>query len=119
MLALAALLCPGLAPAQTPAAPAPAPTPDEHRLTPEQIEAVLAEAAARRAAEAKRAPMEVAPDQHAEDQPGPQVQGEVGLSIGTGGYREAYGTAIYPLEGGGVAAISLDFIDLGRRHYPR
>jgi hypothetical protein len=93
--------------------PAPS-SPSERRLTPEQIEAVLAEAAKKREA----APVPLDPDM-AEPAPGPRVHGEVGLSIGTGGYREIFGTAIYPLGDDGVAAISLDFVDWGKRRYPR
>lgn len=118
MIALASLAIPAIAVAQTPT-PAPS-TSDERRLTPKQIEAVLAEAAAKRAAEAKRAPAESAsPTTDADDKPARQVQGEVGFGIGTGGYRETYGTAIYPLGDDGVAAISLDFVDWGHRRIPR
>jgi hypothetical protein len=93
----------------------PAPTSaSERRLSPEQIEAVLAEAAKKR--EAVR--MEAGPDA-VEEAPRPQVHGEVGISVGTGGYREAFGTAIYPLGDDGVAAISLDFVDWGKRRFPR
>lgn len=115
-LILVALLLPAQAMAQA-GAPTPTPTPapaSERRLSPEQIEAVLAEAAKKReAADVRRAP---AADEQA---PRPPVQGEFGFSIGTGGYREVFGTGIYPLGNDGVAAISLDFVDWGKRRFPR
>lgn len=86
-------------------APAPAaqPAQSEHRLSPEEIQKVLDEAARKRgsvshqleasepAAESRRLP----------------VHGEVGVSIGTGGYRSAYGTAFIGLPGDGAAIISM------------
>ena len=119
MIALVALAMPSLASAQ---AENPAlSTSDVRRLTPEQIEAVLAEAAAKRASEAKRVPADAQPvsNQDSDDKPAPQVHGEVGFGVGTGGYRETFGTAIYPIGEDGVAAISLDFVDLGHRRFPR
>lgn len=89
--------------------PAP-PRSSERRLTPEQIEAVLAEAAKKREA----ADLQLGPDA-VETAPGRQVHGEVGVAIGTGGHREVFGTGVYPLGDDGVAAISLDFVDWGRR----
>jgi hypothetical protein len=109
-MVVAGLLMPAPAVAQ---AAEPAPAPAEHRLSPEQIEAVLAEAAKKReAAEGRLAPGAAAA---AEEAPGPQVQGEFGVSVGTGGYREVFGTAFYPMGNDGGAAISLDFIGLGKR----
>ena len=93
--------------------PAPSPS-SERRLSPEQIEAVLAEAAKKREA----AGVQLDPDQ-CRTGAQPQVHGEVGVSIGTGGYREVFGTAIYPLGDDGVAAVSLDFVDLGKRRFRR
>lgn len=90
---------------------------DERRLSPQQVEAVLADAAAKRAGSARQVPTDIAPAD--EDLPAsPQVHGEVGFAIGTGGYREAHGTAVYPLQDG-VVAISLGFADWGRRRWPR
>jgi len=109
---IAALLMPAPVLAQA-GEPAPAP-PAERRLSPEQIEAVLAEAAKKR--EAARVQLDPAA---ADQAPRRQVHGEVGVAIGTGGYREAFGTAIYPLGDEGVAAISLDFVDFGRPSYRR
>jgi len=63
--------------------------PSEHRLTPAEVEQVLAEAAARREAADK-----------AELNSGPKVSGEIGFGIGTGGYRSAYGAVDVPLDDG-------------------
>jgi hypothetical protein len=50
---------------------------------------------------------------------GRPIHGEVGFEIGTGGYRSAFGTAIVPLAGDGVAIISLGSTDFGSRgRYP-
>ena len=112
MIALAVLAAPAAAMAENPAAPTSAT--DERRLSPAQVEAVLAEAAAKRAAPHRPAPADTAIADEDVPAPAPQVHGEVGFTIGTGGYREAYGTAIYPLKEG-IVAISLDFTDWGRR----
>lgn len=117
MAALAALIVPALASAQTPATPAS--TTDERRLSAEQVEAVLADAAAKRAASAKHAPSDIAIADGDLPPPPPQVHGKVGFGIGTGGYREAFGTAIYPLGDDGVAAISFDFVDWGGGRFRR
>jgi hypothetical protein len=96
----------------------PAPTSAEHRLTPEQIEAVLAEAAAKREASERRAPATIEiPD--LEPMRAPQMHGEFGIGMGTGGYREIFGTGIYPMGTDGVAAVSFDFVDFGNRSYRR
>lgn len=114
MIASAALTFPAIAVAQN---AAPASSTDERRLSPEQVEAVLADAASKRAAAQSRAPVDAAiTDDDDLPTPPPQVHGEVGVAIGTGGYREAYGTAVYPLEDG-VVAISLGFADFGRRRW--
>ena len=98
------------APAIAQESPAPAPTPSEHRLTPQQVEQVLAEAAARRASAEKGIAPAVETD--SEDlEPLHPIYGEVGFSIGTGGYRSAYGSALYPVGQDGFAAISLNFDD--------
>ena len=93
--------------------PAPS-TSSERRLSPQQIEAVLAEAAKKR--EAGQGKLEYDALGSA---PKRQVHGEVGFSVGTGGYRGAFGTAIYPLGDDGVAAISMDYIDWGKRRFQR
>jgi hypothetical protein len=112
LIAAAALLgqAPVLAQANDPAAP----PPSERRLTPEQIEAVLAEAAKKREANETHASPDLVQGEARR-----QVHGEVGFSVGTGGYREVFGTAIYPIGDDGAAAISMDFIDLGRRRDKR
>jgi hypothetical protein len=71
------------------AQPQPTPVASERRLSPDEVERVLAEAAARR---------EAAEDARLHS--GPQVSGEVGFGIGTGGYRSAYGTVGVPLDDG-------------------
>lgn len=111
---VAALLMPAQLVAQA-GAPTPTPSPgSERRLSPEQIEAVLAEAAKKREAAGVRPGPEAA-----EPVSRPPVQGEFGISIGTGGYREVFGTGIYPMGDDGVAVISLDFVDLGNRRFRR
>jgi hypothetical protein len=96
----------------------PAPSSGEHRLTPEQIETVLAEAAAKREASQMRAPETIdIPD--LEPMRAPQPHGEFGIGMGTGGYREIFGTGIYPMGTDGVAAVSFDFVDFGNRSYRR
>lgn len=67
----------------------------EHRLSPDQIETVLDDAARKR--DLARSSGERLP---------PPIHGEIGFSIGTGGYRSAYGTAVVPLTGDGVAILS-------------
>lgn len=91
---------------------------DERRLSPQQVEAVLADAAAKRTASQKQAATDVAPAEDDLPAPAPRVHGEVGFAVGTGGYREAHGTAVYPMEDG-IVAISLGFADWGRRRWPR
>ncbi len=115
MIAASALLSPAAASAQ--AQTPPASTTDERRLTPEQIEAVLAEAAAKRHAAENPVPAGEPVVDDADLPPIRDIHGELGVSIGSGGYREMYGTGIYPLGDDGVAAISLDFVDWGHRPF--
>ena len=96
----------------------PAPGNGEHRLTPEQIEAVLAEAAARREAADERAQLTIEIP-GLDPLPPPQLHGEFGIGMGTGGYREVFGTGIYPMGQDGVAAVTFDFVDFGNRSYRR
>lgn len=112
---LAALVSPAVAAAQLP--PEAPSTTDERRLTPEQVEAVLAEAAAKQAATQGQIRSELPAAEDDEGSLIPPVHGEVGFSVGTGGYREVFGTGIYPLGPDGTAIISLDFVDWGRRPY--
>ena len=83
-------------------------------MSPEEVEAVLADAAKKRQAVERQPGPDVT-----EKEPRPPVHGEVGLTIGTGGHREVFGTGIYPLGDDGVAAISLDYVDLGKRRFKR
>lgn len=103
LLALA-LLLPTTAHALAPdaAAPAGSPLPSEHRLSDEEVDRVLNAATRKRELSEKLG-----------DRPGLLVQGEVGVSIGTGGYRSAFGTAVVPIAGEGAAILSFDFTDLG------
>ena len=107
-LALAlAVLIPAESLAQASSAPLPAES--ERRLSAEEIEAILAEAARKREAAEARAGTAI--------QPG--MTGELAVSVGTGGYREVVGTGLYPLGDEGAALISLDYIDVGKRRPPR
>jgi hypothetical protein len=107
----AALLCPSIACA---APDKSAPLPSEVRLSDEDKEKVLEAAAAGR-----REPASAAANGVVDEEGAPrQVHGEVGFTVGTGGYRSAYGTAVVPLEGDGVAIISLGSTDFGRNRYP-
>lgn len=117
IIVLAALASPAVAFAQASTAPS---ATDERRLTPEQIEAVLADAAAKRAAAERPVPADIPATEESKAPPviGP-IHGEVGVSVGTGGYREVFGTAVYPMGQDGVAAFSLDFVDWGHRRFPR
>ena len=73
---------------------------DEHRLSPAEVQKILDEAAARR---------EIVGD------PEPRrIEGELGVAIGTGGYREAFGTAVVPLGQDGTAIFSFDTVDSNR-----
>jgi hypothetical protein len=82
----------------------------EHRLSPAEIETVLNDAARKRES-----------TEPSEERLPPPIQGEIGFSIGTGGYRSAYGTAVVPLPGDGVAILSLgtDRFDSGRETHRR
>lgn len=114
-VAFAALLSPAMAAAQQ--ADAPAPAGSERRLTPEQVEAVLAEAAAKRAATEKQAQTDQWIAEDDGPPPLPPVHGEIGVTVGSGGYREVFGTSIFPLGNDGAAAISFDFLDWGDRRF--
>jgi hypothetical protein len=93
LLLACALALPGTASAAAvPVQPAPG---SEHRLSSDQVDKILDEAARKR----ELAEM-AAPDT------GPAIHGEIGFTVGTGGYRSAYGTAAVPLPGEGVAILS-------------
>lgn len=100
ILALASLL-PGAALASDPV-PSTA-MPSEHRLTPEQIESVLADAARKR--DGAGAPAAAGGPEA--EKPQVPIHGEFGFSIGTDGYRAAHGTAVIGLPGSGSAIISM------------
>jgi hypothetical protein len=86
------------------------PVASERRLSPNQIEQVLDDAARKR----EQAPL-------SDESLSPAIHGEVGFSVGTGGYRSAYGTAVVPLTGDGVAILSVgvDRLGPGRDYYYR
>ena len=103
-----------VSPAIASAAADKAPLPSEVRLSDAEKEKILEEAAASRR-EPAGSRIEVATD----DNLPPPIHGEVGFTIGSGGYRSAYGTAIVPLKNDGVAIISLGTTDFGSRaRYP-
>jgi hypothetical protein len=85
--------------------------PGEIRLSDAEKEKVLEAAAASN----RPVPSVSAPVAAEEDGEPRQVHGEVGVSVGTGGYRSAYGTAIVPLRKEGVAIISVQSTDFGSR----
>jgi len=108
LLLAAALLPPSIAyaaPGQT------APLPSEIRLSEAEKEKILEAAAA----SGRQQPMHLADEVNGAGDPARQVHGEVGFEVGTGGYRSAYGTAVVPLDGDGVAIISLGSTDFGSR----
>lgn len=72
------------------------PDPAPRRLSEQQVEQVLADAASRREAAERAVPAGKS-----------QIHGEVGVSVGTDGYRAAYGTAVVPLGGDSVAIVSM------------
>jgi hypothetical protein len=82
----------------------------ERRLSPDQIEKVLDDAARKR---------ELA--SLSDDSLPPPIHGEIGFSVGTGGYRSAYGTAVVPLtgDGGAILSVGVDRLGPGRDYYYR
>jgi hypothetical protein len=92
------------------AASFPARAADERRLSPAEVEKILEAAAVKNKVAADQAKPAEAPPK-----PARPVQGEVGVSVGTGGYRSAYGTAIMPIGEEGVAVISVGTEEYGRR----
>ena len=81
--------------------PAPAFAADERRLSAAEVERILDAAAQKREASAAKAPAR-------------PIDGEVGVSIGSGGTREMFGTAIVPVGEQGVAIISIDSAESNR-----
>ncbi|MEO7409746.1 MAG: hypothetical protein ABIU10_00285 [Sphingomicrobium sp.] len=82
---------------------------DQHRLSEAEVRHVLDKAALKR--ESLPAP---APQTEAIPPPPRPIEGEVGVSIGTGGYREVFGTAVVPIGTDGVAIISIDSAESNR-----
>ena len=99
-------------PAPAFAAEAAAPLTAEHRLSEDEIKRILDAAAAK---PNMPQPIDETTD---EEPPRPQIHGEVGFGIGTGGYRSAFGTAFVPLGNEGLAIISFDSTDFGSRNFP-
>jgi hypothetical protein len=99
------LLLAVMAPAAALAAP---PPPSVQRLTDAQVEQILAEAAAKREAAEVAA---LAPK--------PGIHGEVGVEVGTGGHRAAYGTAVVPLGSDGSSATVSFATSTGRDQWRR
>jgi hypothetical protein len=105
--ALALLSAPAFA-----ADPAPA-NADERRLSPAEVQKILDAASTRPAMPVPGGPVDesaIAPR---------AVHGEMGVAIGTGGYREAFGTTVLPLGSDGVAILSFDTADFGNRYSRR
>ena len=112
------LVLPGAAFAATdPQQPVPA-VPTEHRLSPAEVERVLEQAARKREGRGFADPALVA-EQDEEAKPGLPIHGEVGVSIGTGGYRSVYGTAFMPLPDDGFAILSFESSQFPTRDYRR
>lgn len=82
---------------------------DEHRLSEAEVQKVLDAAALKH--QAQPAP---APQADAVEPPARPIEGEMGVAIGTGGYREAFGTAVVPLGQDGVAIVSFDTVESNR-----
>lgn len=80
-----------------------------HRLSAAEVEA-LKEAAADRNRSTADA-LEV------NDRTAPQVHGEVGFAVGTGGYTSVFGTAVVPLGSDAVAAISFERAQFNDRRF--
>ena len=99
-------------PAPALASDAAAPLAAEHRLSEDEVKRILDAAAAKRNAPQ---PIDEATDG---ERPRPQIHGEVGFGIGTGGYRSAFGTAFVPLGNEGLAIISFDSTDFGSSSFP-
>ena len=91
ILLLGLMAMPSSAIAAEPAAPS------EIRLTQTEIDRILADAAHKR--EARPRPVDAAPPER-------KVHGEVGLEVGSDGYRSVYGTSALELPDGGFAILS-------------
>ena len=94
--------------------PAPTLAADELRLSATEVKRILDTAAQKREAPTIAAAAPVAKVKT----PARPIEGEVGVAIGTGGYREVFGTAIVPVGAEGVVIISIDSAE-SRRHTRR
>ncbi len=74
-----------------------------HRLSPEEIAQIGKDAEKRHASEAP-----LPSDGTAASPATRMVHGEMGFSIGTGGYRSVFGSAIYPLGDQGFVALGFE-----------
>jgi len=84
---------------------------DERRLSAVEVERILDQAAQKRETPVtKPAATSLAPAR--------PIEGEVGVSVGSGGYREVFGTAVVPIGQQGVAIVSFDAGE-SRREYRR
>ena len=93
--------------------PAPALAADERRLSAAEVEQILDKAAQKREAPTIAQPVEkVKP-------PARPIEGEVGVSVGSGGTREVFGTAIVPVGEDGVAIVTIDNAESNRGHRRR
>lgn len=88
--------------------PAPAIAADERRLSAAEVERILDAAALKREAPTAK-PVASTPA------PTRAMESEVGVSIGSGGYREVFGTTIVPLGNEATAIISIGSEENSRR----
>ena len=91
--------------------PAPALAADEHRLSAAEVERIFDQAAQKRETPVTK-PVATIPA------PARPIEGEVGVSVGSGGYREVFGTAVVPVGQEGVAIVSFDAAE-SRREFRR
>lgn len=110
MIAISPLAVFALMHAAAPVAQQAPPAATEHRLDAAQIEAVLAEAARKRETADRDNPSLRPKD-------APQLRGEVGMSIGSGGHRGAFGTVLLPMSDDSAATLSVDYTDLKKRRH--
>ena len=96
-----------IAAAAVPATAVPVSASEIIQLTPEQSDRAIEAGAARNAAQATELP-ELRNTR-------PQIHGEVGMMVGTGGMRGVYGTAAMPIGDNGFAAFSYENVRYGRR----
>lgn len=95
--------------------PTPALAADERRLSAAEVEQILEAAAQKREAPTISAAAPVVKVKT----PARPIEGEVGVTVGSGGYREVFGTAIVPVGADGVAIISFDGAESSRHRSRR